>query len=271
MAYLRYEFSEYDTFSTIAIAFNMTVTDLLKINNITMPAPVRPADVPFLNGTVTIAEMPSGDNMKYGVYDEDVVLQAFPDASDFGVPKIFQADKLKATSQFTAHTVGESAIDKCWITIDNIRYYFPCYPESYSDNYSANISSVNVLGRSEPFQIYNNGGPRKVDVSFEIHREMYLRGRTYLDELVKALHSASFPKGDDSILPKVTFAIINKTGGYQCYIHGLIDGGASVQWKGPINEWGTYNMVSLSFSVIECRGIPRTSADVRNHGWDSPN
>ena len=134
--------------------------------------------------------------------------------------------------------------------------YFPCYPESYSDSHQAAVGSQTPLGRSEPFQIYQNSGPRTVNVSFRMHREM--THVTDIGAIVSAVQACCYPIGTDmTIIPRVELTLANN-----CYIKGIIKS-VSTDWSDTIIS-GLYMMVTLGFSVEECTGQPKTFADVAN-------
>ena len=271
MAYLVYEYGENDTFASIAEAYNMTVKNLLTINNISPPYPTYPSQTPHLHGYVRIAETISG-NQSTDTVDTELPVFAYGKIDDTSsVSQIGQTLSGVYDSQATF------AYHQCYIEIDGNTYYFPCFPASYSDSSSSSISQLNPLGRSEPFQIYSNSGPRKVDVSFEMHREMFVyrtmggSGARYdasntnaefdeMDILINALQSAVYPKtegsGDYTIVPKVRLVL-----GNNCRITGIIDGSVSVSWNGPINPNKKYSMASVSFGVVEVTGNPKT------HEW----
>lgn len=260
MAYLVYEYSQDDTFSGIATAYQIPYDELLRINNISMPCPYKPSEVPFLNGTLIIREIFSGN--KSGDTIDTELPEFIYNKND---TKIFNPS---TGSGLSNTVVGHFAYKKCYFTILNGpsagTYYLPCFPESYSDSYSANITSESILGRSEPFQIYQNGGPRKVSANFKLHREMFIGSSesgtpnlNRIDEIIAAFQSLAYPTGDDSILPRVKFVI-----GNSCSIEGIIDGSVDVTWSETINANSTYNMAEFTISIIECTGNPKTAGDI---------
>jgi hypothetical protein len=48
----------------------------------------------------------------------------------------------------------------------------PTYPESIQDSLSANFNSSNLLARSAPIFSYSSSGPRTIQVSLSLHRDM---------------------------------------------------------------------------------------------------
>ena len=163
---------------------------------------------------------------------------------------------------------------KCFIKIDGTEYYFPCYPEKFTDTRQANYTSQNPLGRSEPFQIYQNSGPRTVSVSFRMHREMLnddilASKQNHIDILVCAIQSATYPMAYGSHIPPRVQLVL----GDSCSITGVIEGSVSAEWGETIVESylddsrlsdprlgeERYQVVDLSFSVTEVTGNPITS------------
>ena len=75
----------------------------------------------------------------------------------------------------------------------------PCTPETISDSMSSNFTPTHALGRSAPVFTYSNSGPRTVQVSLHLHRDMMdalnagtsntdlKYGEDYIDNLIKAL------------------------------------------------------------------------------------
>lgn len=260
MAYLAYNYSESETFSGIAAAFNTTVQELMRVNNISPPYPNRPSDLDNPSEQILVPDILTGnesvENRKNLLRDNFMQSQGRPVPRD-----LF----LGAYSG-----VGDNVQHQVYIIISGIgTMYFPCFPESISDSNSANFSELNPIGRSEPFQIYQNSGPREVSVSFTMHKEMV--HTTPIEILVNAIKSATYPLGRRSggstfntsvingvdIVPTVQLVI-----GNQVDITGVIKGNVSIKWYGPINKANKYNMVDIDFTVTECTGDPKTAESV---------
>jgi hypothetical protein len=247
MAYVVYEYDSEETLFDIANAYSITVSELAKINNIIEPFDPRPSNISYLNGTILVPDIQSG-NESYENRDRDYVAT---------FRRTTQRPQ-QVMSVGLSTDVGWNSVGKCFIIIDGTTYKFPCYPESFSDTRQSNVTSQNPLGRSEPFQIYQNSGPRVVNVSFKMHREM-CSDTEYVAQLVAAVQSATYPTGLDTIIPKVILVI-----GKSCYIEGIIEGSVSVDWSETINKKNQYNVVTLGFSVTECTGVPKTSGEIRS-------
>jgi LysM repeat protein len=255
---MDYEYSNTETFNDIAKQFGTTINDLMTVNNIQPPYPEVNQVIEtsgLLTGYIKVPEIQNGnesvENDGYDVIEE-------------------QQPKQRLYNNNWNGEIGFASQGKCWIRIGGVTYSFPCFPETYSDTHSAHFTQQTPMGRSEPFQIYQNSGPRVVSASFEMHVEM--NHETPVRQLVAALQSAVYPLGQtrsNTIVPEVVFSI-----GASCFIRGIITDSVNCEWKGTIlpydptignvNSNGQYSMCSLSFSVTECTGQPRTSQDVLN-------
>jgi hypothetical protein len=257
MAYLVYNYDETDTLFEIANACGITVAELARINNIQEPYNPRPYYIPYLRGSILVPDLRSGG-------------ESFENA-DRKNNDVFQertytpSPKPKGNQIGNIGDVGKWSRDKCYIIIGGAQYYFPCFPESYTDTHNVNVTNQHPMGRSEPFQIYQNTGPREVSVSFRMHREMaafYAVGDSvqYSDvtSLVAAVQSAIYPNNlAYPIIPKVTLVL-----GNSCYIEGIITSSVNVEWSETIGKDARYNVCNLSFSVTECTGNPKTGTTV---------
>lgn len=236
--YEVYNYDDIDTYTSLCQRYNIPFTELLRINNISQPLKSDfVKDTVGLQGTLLVPVQ----------------------ASD--VPQQYV---LRKPTKAPGRAAGISAVGwasqyKCYMTIygaSTIKVYFPCMPQSFSDSRTASYTSQNPLGRSEPFQIYENSGPRTVSVSFRMHKEML--HVTPIEDVVTAVQSATYPIAwNGTIPPKVTLVI-----GNSCVITGIIAGGVETTWSETIDKNWKYNSVDLSFTVTECTGNPKTMADV---------
>lgn len=247
MAYTVYEISPEDTLESIANLYNTTVTELMTINNILTPD----FDLLSHGSTILVPVIGSGGD-SFEDYDSNYLDMYMRNTT------YIQNQKKQLVSGLT-NTIGSWAQGWCWLSVrGGGTCVFPCFPESYSDTRNANWTSQTPLGRSEPFQIYQNSGPREVSVSFRMHREM--TQSTSIGDCVAIVQSATYPTGGDNIAPRVTLNI-----GSNCSITGIISN-VSTNWQDTINTFGQYNGVELSFSVTECTGTPKTTGMIAGSG-----
>lgn len=252
--YENYAWTEVDTFSLLAIKFHVSRQEILKINNLYPSVPDTLSKVKGLPKVIKIPIVPVTDNAITS-YPVSVVWGSVPNSAGI------------------TSTTGWRSVGNCVLAPEGMEeVYFPCYPETFNDSRQANYSTQNPIGRSEPFQIYQNSGPRVVSVSFRMHREMY-RDVTYIDKIVATVFACTYPlnNGNGHITPRVTLTI-----GDNCSIVGVIDSTVSADWGETIldlgnpNSGGKYSTVTLSFSVTECTGNPKTASQIAgNLGFTS--
>lgn len=138
----------------------------------------------------------------------------------------------------------------------------PTYPESIQDSLSANFNATDLLARSAPIFSYSHSGPRTMQISLSLHRDMMWDlnynisnfqleiGDDYIDTLIKQIQSIALPRYSSSI-KMVDPPIIALRFGNEIYIKGVVNGGVSITYSGPIGEDNKYKKVDISFSVSE--------------------
>lgn len=153
--------------------------------------------------------------------------------------------------------------------IDNYIYLYhtdtliilPTFPESIADTMPASYTSTNILGRSAPIYAYSGSGPRSVDLRFVLHRDMMnqinlekesyayglkffqedsdgklirkLKRADYVDLMINELQSIAFPSyaaSQKMVDPPLVAVRI----GDEIFCKGIVDGGVSVNFTGPI-------------------------------------
>lgn len=159
-------------------------------------------------------------------------------------------------------TIGNPNIIKgqCIVIIDGVTLYMPCYPDSISDSTAVSYTSQNALGRSEPYQAYENSGPRSIPFTFRMHREM-TGDISEIERIVRFIESAVYPNYDGTVSAVKTTVQI----GNSIYISGIMTN-QSTNWSGPIGPDNKYNVVDLSFTVTEVTGDPKSSGTIRKIG-----
>ena len=68
----------------------------------------------------------------------------------------------------------------------------PEYPDSLSDNLSSTFTSQNALSRTAPIYTYSYSGPRTVQITLNLHRDM-------LDDMNLEASNMKLDIGDDYI------------------------------------------------------------------------
>lgn len=156
--------------------------------------------------------------------------------------------------------------------IDNYIYLYhtktliilPTYPESITDQLTTTFSSVTPMSRSAPIYSFSNAGPRSLQVDLKLHRDMLnevnleackyvvedLEKEDYVDVLIKQLHAMALPKyaAKEKMVDPPIVAI---RFGNDIFCKGVVDGGISVTYSGPILVGDKYACVDVSFLIKE--------------------
>jgi hypothetical protein len=156
-----------------------------------------------------------------------------------------------------------NAIDNyIYIHHTNTLVVIPTFPEQINDNTSTTYTPTSILGRSAPIYTYSGSGPRSVDISLKLHRDMMnavntdvvpptdlaendpliqdyvdlenkLKRKDYMDLLINELQAIALPSyvvAEKMINPPIVTLRI----GDEIFCKGIIDGGVSVAYSGPI-------------------------------------
>lgn len=268
-SYDEYKFDVNTSLDLIANQFNTDVETLMRINNIKPPYVRYLNELPKvtierLNGVLRVPYVSSGGDSfeSYSLYTEELIGINY---NDFINLETLTKNNIRS-SVVTNTTIPGTSGASCFITVNGATMAFPCYPESVDDSQTASYQPTNILGRSEPFQIYTGSGPRSVNVSFTMHCEMvhgansYQSNYEYVNSLVRLVESSCYPNyGSGVAAIKCTLQVA-----LNIRITGIITN-VSTKWYGPIID-NKYQMVDLSFSVTECTGAPKSQSDIRYLG-----
>ena len=146
----------------------------------------------------------------------------------------------------------------------------PQFPEQIQDSMSSNFQETNALARSAPVFSYTNSGPRQVQITLNLHRDMmddinlnisnmekFDIADDYVDTLIKSLQSISVPRYEASN-KAVQPPMIAIRFGDEIFIKGIVNGDISVTYTKPLINVGTisnprfkYAQVEVSFNVTE--------------------
>lgn len=165
------------------------------------------------------------------------------------------------------------SLPECYIYLYHTDEYFilPQYPSTIADTLESNFSSQNALARTAPVFSYNNSGPRSIDCTLELHRDMmndinsigsnvkfnngsdiiYEIGDDYIDVLIKKLQSIALPRysSENKLVDPPQVAI---RFGDDVFIKGVVaSGGISVTYELPLLRNNKYAQVKISFRVSE--------------------
>lgn len=148
----------------------------------------------------------------------------------------------------------------------------PTFPDQIMDQMQSTFSQQNALSRTAPVFSYSNSGPRQIQVSLNLHRDMFYGvntmgakltignmeveiGDDYVDTLIKRLQAVALPKykgeSKEVIPPSVAVRF-----GDEVFIKGVVVGGVTVEYHVPIVQTvagggAKYAQVNISFVVYE--------------------
>ena len=187
------------------------------------------------------------------------------------------------------------------VFVNNYIYFYhldkfcvlPDYPESVTDQLQSDFASENALARTAPVFSYKNSGPRSINITLKMHRDMMndlnrnvsnlkdntvdFSGKDYIDVLIKYLQAAALPRyneyssGSKMVIPPMVAIRF----GNEIFIKGVVNGGIQVTYQKPILIGEKYALVDVTFNVYEVdpydadavvdmgsfRGINRTFKD----------
>lgn len=137
----------------------------------------------------------------------------------------------------------------------------PVDPDDIQDSMAANFAESRPLSRSAPIYSYQNSGPRTVQVSFTLHRDLCKQFNPGMEdaveELINNIQAAVLPDYDATnkiVNPPLVALQIRD----EIYIKGIVNNGVGITYNLPIINCGTkdipkykYALVSINFSVVE--------------------
>lgn len=146
---------------------------------------------------------------------------------------------------------------------EDLQYWrLPVSPDTIQDSMNSTFSSESILGRSAPVYTYSSSGPRSVQMSLKLHRDLmddvnegYSNskqgvGEDYVENLIKALQAIAVPKynlSNKAVEPPLVAIRIEN----QLFIKGIVTGGVTVTYQKPILYNGKYAIVNVSFNIEE--------------------
>lgn len=146
----------------------------------------------------------------------------------------------------------------------------PTSPDSIQDTMQSTFAQQNALSRSAPVFTYSNSGPRSVQITLTLHRDMMddinlgasnvvlEDGEDYTDTLIKKLQAIAVPKYNLSN-KAVEPPLVAVRFGNEIFIKGVVSGAISVTYEKPILVNNKYALVTVSFMVYEVDPYDATS------------
>ena len=138
----------------------------------------------------------------------------------------------------------------------------PTYPETIQDVLPSTFAQTSPLARSAPIFSYSYSGPRSIQVTLSLHRDMMQLinrevsnlnielGDDYVDTLIKQIQAISLPKYAASA-KMVNPPMVAVRFGNDIYIKGVVNGGLTITYGGPILPNNKYAQVQIAFNVSE--------------------
>lgn len=159
---------------------------------------------------------------------------------------------------------------KVYNMIDNYVYLYhvnqfiviPTFPESLTDSMAVDFQRSTPMSRSAPIYSYSSSGPRSLQITLDLHRDMMTQinrglsnirvpvGDDYVDTLIKQLQAAALP-AYNSGAKLVNPPLVAVRFGNDIFIKGVVTGSVSVTYALPILDNNKYAHVSVSFNVEE--------------------
>ena len=156
---------------------------------------------------------------------------------------------------------------------DDGKYFLiPNYPDSIQDSLGSNFSQTTALSRSAPVFTYVNSGPRQMQISLRLTRDLLDEaniqnnsvfpelGEDYVDTLIKALQAIAVPKYNlkNKLVepPLVAIRFSNEV-----FIKGIVNGGVTVTYTKPVLVNGKYSQVNIAFQIYETDPYDATTVE----------
>ena len=140
--------------------------------------------------------------------------------------------------------------------------YIPQWPEQISDKIGSNFASTNALSRTAPVFSYIDSGPREVQISLQLHRDMMDEvnfthcnvtpddGDDYVDMFIKKLMAVALPNYHTAS-KEVEPPMVAVKFGEQLFIKGVVNGGVTVEYQGPLLTNNKYAVANVAFTISE--------------------
>lgn len=146
----------------------------------------------------------------------------------------------------------------------------PTYPDTIQDTMQSTFQSTSALSRSAPVFTYSSSGPRTIQITLDLHRDMMddvnigvsniqlEPGEDYVDTLIKKLQAIAVPKynlSNRAVEPPMVAIRL----GDEVFIRGIVNGGITVTYNKPILNNNKYSNMTIVFIVSETDPYDATS------------
>ncbi len=140
------------------------------------------------------------------------------------------------------------------------KLYF--WPDEVSDNMQSTFADTQALGRTAPVYTFSSAGPRTVQISIKLHRDLMddinlsgsnvklKDGEDYLDSMLNALQAIALPKYSWET-KAVEPPLIALRLGNEIFVKGVLLSGINITYGKPILSNGKYARADLSLQIAE--------------------
>lgn len=144
----------------------------------------------------------------------------------------------------------------------------PTYPEQLIDTLGSTFAQTNALARTSPIYSYSYSGPRTVQITLQLHRDMLngvnrsntdfadnavSLGDDYVDTLIRYLQAMALPsyKAQEVSSKTVNPPLVAIRFGNTLFVKGIISGEVQVTWSGPLTRDNKYQEAGITFRILE--------------------
>lgn len=162
------------------------------------------------------------------------------------------------------------SVDGAGLQVENYIYMYhlqefivlPSFVDSVQENFNISWQPTTPLGRSAPIYSYQSSGPRTLQLSFDLHRDMMFQinkgisnakvalGDDYVDTLIKDLQACVLPDYDGTA-KAVNPPVVALRIGDDIFIKGVITSNLGITWRYPILSNGKYSNMNINLSISE--------------------
>ena len=182
----------------------------------------------------------------------------------------------------------------CYIYLHHVNTFIvlPSYTNANNDSIAVKFNSATPLGRTAPIYSYANSGPRTLQVSFDLHRDMMYELNysvsqysklieqsreevtnvnmnksqeyvDYVDLMAKQIQAAALPTYSEAS-KMINPPLVSLKLGNDIFIKGVVNGSVGVSYGLPVLANGKYAQVSIQFSITEV--VPYDATQVMKYG-----
>ena len=138
----------------------------------------------------------------------------------------------------------------------------PSFVDSVTDSQPVTFQTSTPLSRSAPIYSYAHSGPRTIQATFDLHRDMMQDinkdisnipvtvDNDYVDLFIKYIQAATLPSYE-AASKMVNPPIVSMRLGNDIFIKGVISSQVGITYKYPILSNGRYANVSINLTISE--------------------